>query len=179
MKLHVRSRLLGLTILELMTVLVIITILSLFMMPVVSGMKAKAEKANCINNLKGLYVAASGYLQEHERWPQVDPKLLAASERMYFKAWVDALTPYGGEHKLWICPTLQRAFGEPPYYEEEHYRTDYAAMPFGEKRFDPHEFTTQPWFLEKADAHGDGNLLIFADGSIDELNKVRDRSSGG
>lgn len=168
----------GFTIMELMTVLVIITILSLFALPLYEGLEAKAAKANCSSNLKGLYVAASGHLQDKGQWPQIDPALLEASEKSYFKAWIKAFEPYGVSHKSWICPTIQRAFNDPPYWEDEHFRTDYVAMPFDARQFAPHEYTTQPWFLEKADAHGDGNLLIYGDGSVDALETVRDRAGG-
>ena len=30
----------------------------------------------------------------------------------------------------------------------------------------------QPWFIETGDVHGNGNLIIFTDGSIAETNNV-------
>lgn len=180
MRIQVRDcRCQAFTVLELMTVLVIVFILTILAIPSFRGIQAKAERASCVSNLKSLFVAASSYVQDHKQWPQIDPALLRSSEKAYFSEWVAALKPYGVEHKSWICPTIQRAFGKPDYTDDDYYRTDYAVSIFDDREFAPREYATQPWFLERADAHGNGNLLIYGDGSIEELNDVRNRDSGG
>jgi hypothetical protein len=48
-------------------------------------------------------------------------------------------------------------------------RVDYVAMPFDDKPTTPHQWPRQPWFVETVDVHGNGNLIIFTDGSISDL----------
>src|ERR1700730_521281 len=36
----------------------------------------------------------------------------------------------------------------------------------------PHEWPTQPWFIETGDVHGTGNLIVFTDGSISDLKTI-------
>jgi len=55
---------------------------------------------------------------------------------------------------------------------------DYIATPFDDKPTTPHEWPTQTWFAEVGNMHGHGNLIIFTDGSISELNTVIKNHSG-
>lgn len=41
-------------------------------------------------------------------------------------------------------------------------------MNFDDKPTSPHQWPRQPRFIESADAHGHGNLIVFTDGSIGE-----------
>ncbi len=36
----------------------------------------------------------------------------------------------------------------------------------------PHKWPRQPWFIETGDVHGNGNLIIYTDGSIGETNDL-------
>ncbi len=60
----------------------------------------------------------------------------------------------------------------PDYNDPAHARIDYIATPFDDKPFTPHQWPRQPWFIESGDVHGNGNLLIFTDGSISEVNDL-------
>jgi hypothetical protein len=42
-------------------------------------------------------------------------------------------------------------------------------MPFDDKPMTPHQWPRQPWFVENANVHGNGQLIIFTDGSIADL----------
>ena len=54
----------------------------------------------------------------------------------------------------------------------ENYRADYVAMPFDGKRITPSRWPNQPWFVERGNMHGNGNLLILANGSVTDLNSL-------
>lgn len=161
----------AMTLLELVTVVVIIGIIASMLMPMYSSMTASAEEARCIVNLKNLYVAASGYLQAAESWPQVPVQLLKDDPKTYARSWVDALTPYGGVHKVWICPSMQRTLhlSMDAVDDPETYRIDFLATPFNDNPETPRMNPGHPWFLEKSAQHPRGNLLILADGTTTSL----------
>lgn len=157
-----------------MTVMVIIGILVTMLLPAGEYVRKRTERINCTSNLKNLFVAAESYIQDNGHWPQIDPGLIKsdASDHNYSKAWIDALSRYGIDRKNWICPTHQRDVGSPDYTKPENVRIDYFAMPFDTAQFTPHRWPSQPWFVERASAHGNGNLVIFTDGSVQALYEI-------
>lgn len=161
----------GMTILELATVIVIIGILASMLIPMTAGIKARAEEATCVANLKNLFVAGKGYLQDNGSWPQIPNTLIKDEPKVYARKWVAALSTYGIPHKSWICPAIQRDRGEPmaSIEEEEKYRVDYIAMAFDEKPTSPYPENPFPWFVEVAGFHGRGNLMILSNGTATSL----------
>ncbi len=161
------------TLLELATVLVIIAILSVMLLGAVENIRARVEQAVCINNLKTLHVAANGYIQQYGHWPQINPALLQTNRPAYEGAWLKALEPFGAAQKVWVCRTMSHLLGnEPDWKTPETSRLDYTAMPFDAKPFTPFQWSRQPWFVEKGNAHGEGNLIIFTDGHVGKLNDL-------
>jgi type II secretory pathway pseudopilin PulG len=159
---------------ELMTVLVIISILIALTVPVYVGLRGKAERGGCISNLKNLFSGASAYLDDQGHWPQVPPTKIGEPE--FAAAWIRALEPYHISEDNWLCPSLQRKFGKTSSSSaplEKRARIDYFATPFDAEPTSPRRWTTQPWFVETADSHGDGNLLVFPDGRVKSLTEVR------
>jgi len=163
----------GFTLLEMATVLVVIGILATLLLPAIENIRLRVEKVQCMSNLRNLYAAASGYVQQNGHWPQIDTHLLATDKKAYAAAWIAALQPMGLAPKNWICPTVQRTNNNPNYLQPNLARVDYIAMPFDNKESTPYRWPSQPWFVENGDVHGNGNLIIFTDGSIRELNEVR------
>ncbi|MEI7822313.1 MAG: type II secretion system protein [Verrucomicrobiota bacterium] len=161
----------GMTLLELMTVVIIISILAVMLMPIYSSVTASADEARCVANLKNLYVAASGYLQAAGSWPQVQVSLLTSDPKTYARSWVDALTPFGAPHKVWICPALQRTMGYSidAIDKDENYRIDFIATPFDENPVSPMRSSGHPWFLEKSAQHPRGNLIVLSNGSVTSM----------
>jgi hypothetical protein len=137
------------------------------LLPAYSAFQARSEEARCLMNLRNLFVAASGYLQANESWPQVPTTLITTDSLTYAKKWVAALTPYGAPHSSWICPTLQRTFHFPmdAIDVDTYYRIDYTATAFNANAMTPRLAGSHPWFIEKAGVHPRGNLMILADGS--------------
>lgn len=153
--------------------IVIIAIVAALFLPVISKVRDRVEKARCMGNLRNLYTAANIYVQENGHWPQIDTHLLSTDKKSYAKAWISTLQPMGISPGSWICPTIQQHNNNPDYLRPELVRIDYIPMPFDNKQITPFRWPTQPWFVENGSMHGNGNLIIFTDGSIRELNDVR------
>lgn len=159
---------------ELLTVIVIIAILVVMLLPATQMLRARAERINCTSNLKSLFVATESYIQDNGHWPQIPATLITTDiqDHKYSQAWIDALTRYGISRNVWICPTQQRLLEAPDYNKPDKVRIDYMAMPFDTAAFTPHRWPTQPWFVERANAHENGNLVIFTDGSVQALFEI-------
>jgi hypothetical protein len=85
---------------------------------------------------------------------------------------VETLKKFQVPHATWICPTVQRTYGKADFESDDGYRIDYMAMPFDDKPLTPYRWPTMPWFVEKGDVHGHGQVIIFTDGSVRELGEV-------
>jgi prepilin-type N-terminal cleavage/methylation domain-containing protein len=164
------------TVLELLIVIVVITILATLMTPVISTLRSRAQRAQCTANLHSLYVGANLFVQQNNSWPQI-PRGAAGTPSIDFaNAWIAALEPFGISRKSWICPTIQELMRGPDYSRPENARIDYMPMPFDDKPTTPHQWPRQPWFVEAGDVHGNGNLIIFTDGSVSDLKTVAGRN---
>jgi prepilin-type N-terminal cleavage/methylation domain-containing protein len=168
----------GFTLLELLIVLVIIGILSILILPVLSGIRARTQRVQCMGNLRSLYVATELFIQQNGSWPQIPMSDSDSAEEDYAKAWIDALKPFGPDQKSWICPTIQNLLGNPDLSDANNVRVDYTATTFDDKPLTPHQWPKQPWFAEAGDVHGHGNLIIFTDGSISDLKTVAAKQPG-
>jgi hypothetical protein len=74
---------------------------------------------------------------------------------------------------------MQNLMQNPDYSSPETARIDYMPMPFDDKPDTPHKWPRQPWFIETADVHGNGNLIIFTDGTVSDLKTAVQQSGGG
>lgn len=155
---------------ELLTVIFIVAILFAIIVPAFGYMRARAERSKCVGNLKSIHVAAQLYVQDNGIWPQVDTTLFKTPA--FATAWVAALAPYNLGAENWLCPTVQRLMNDPDVHKPENARIDYFATPFGPDRGLPFRYPTQPWFIERGDVHGDGNLMIFTNGDVKPLKDV-------
>ena len=157
------------TLMEVLAVFLIIAILAVLLIPAVSGIRARAQRAQCMTNLRSLYAATELYIQQNGSWPQIESDDSDEDDQAYATAWITALKPFGPVEKSWICPTIQNLMQNPDYTKPENVRVDYMATPFDDKPTTPHQWPRQPWFIEVGDVHGHGNLIIFTDGSISDL----------
>jgi prepilin-type N-terminal cleavage/methylation domain-containing protein len=160
----------GFTLLELMTVIVIISILAVLSIQGYAFLIYRAQGVSCATNLKNLYAASTSYVKDNQTWPQISTA--NTQDPAYAQAWVAALNPYKIQAINWICPSIQRLLGNPDYIQPQDARIDYIATPFPPGPTAPSRYPTQPWFAETASVHGDGNLMIFASGQIKTLNQV-------
>ena len=159
------------TLLEMMIVLTIVAILATLLLPVYGRLRERAQKAQCMANLRSLYVATDLYIQRNGSWPQIFLKNYTTDED-YANAWITALQPFGITRQTWICPTIQELLHNPAYNDAANARLDYISTGFDDKPTSPHQWPRQPWFIEAANVHGNGNLIIFTDGSTAETNNV-------
>lgn len=156
--------------LEILVAVIVLGILATLLLAVTSKFRARAQRVQCTSNLRNLYVAANLFVQENGSWPQI--RMAANSDTAeldYAQAWIAALTPFGPTRKTWICPTVQELQQSPDLSKLENVRVDYIATPFDDKPLSPRQWPRQPWFAEIADVHGNGNLIVFTDGSISDL----------
>jgi prepilin-type N-terminal cleavage/methylation domain-containing protein len=166
------------TAIELLITIAVIAILVVLLFVALSSMPARAQRVQCMTNLRSLYVATESYIQQNGSWPQIpiSDDDSDTAEQSYASAWIAALKPFGPSEKTWICPTVQNLLHNPDYMKAENVRIDYMSTPFDDKTMSPHQWPKQPWFIETADVHGNGNLIIFTDGSISDLNTAKSQT---
>jgi prepilin-type N-terminal cleavage/methylation domain-containing protein len=161
----------GYTLIELMVVVLLVVFLAALSIPSYAWVRNRMDRASCANNLRGLYLGASSFLQEQGTWPQIsssDP-----GSEMYARAWITALERYGVSEEAWRCPSVERTLGKSLRSSGvTQKRVDYFATPFGEGPRVAYRYATQPWFAERGDLHGDGNLLILGTGEVLSLKEV-------
>jgi prepilin-type N-terminal cleavage/methylation domain-containing protein len=160
------------TLLELITVILIVGILAAMAAGIFSDARSRAEKAGCVSNLKNLYVGTAAYVQDQGHWPQVDPAQLQTADIEYAKAWMAALEKYGLKQPNWLCPSNQRLLNNPDMTNPKNIRIDYLATPFDEETMTPYKWPLQPWFIERGAVHPGGNLIIFTNGQISTLTEA-------
>lgn len=159
------------SLLELLIVIAVIGILAVLIISGVSMFTARAQRVQCTANLKNLYVAAEADVQQKGSWPQIIRSSYPSAED-YARAWVAELKPFGPSEKTWICPTIENLLGNPDYMQADSSRIDYIPMHFDTKEITPHRWPDAPWFIEVGDVHGNGQLIIFTDGSIRDVNSI-------
>ena len=49
---------------------------------------------------------------------------------------------------------------------------DYLAATFDAKPRKPYEHSNMPWFVETTNAHGNGQLIIFSNGSVMDMKEA-------
>ena len=123
--------------------LVIIAILSTLLLPVYGHLRERAQKVQCMANLRSLYLASDIYLQRNGSWPQISLMNYEAPED-FADAWIAAFAPFGIERKTWICPRIQELLHNPDYNAPDNTRLDYVSTPFDDKPTSPHEWPRQP-----------------------------------
>lgn len=167
----------GFTLLEILTVMLVIGILATMLLPAFSYLKGRGEGIGCQSNLRSLYAAASAHVTDKGDWPQIPST--GTSKPPYARAWIRALREYGLAEQNWVCPTVQRMMKRPDLLDPKNARVDYLPTPFAPGARTPYKFSNHPWFMERGDVHGDGNLVMLASGAVKSLHQViRDSQSG-
>jgi type II secretory pathway pseudopilin PulG len=94
-------------------VIVIIAILGTMLLPVYAGMRKRAQRVQCIANLRNLYLAADIFLQRNGNWSQIALSTSGNGPQDFANAWIDALAPFGPTRQTWICPAVQEVIAQP------------------------------------------------------------------
>jgi prepilin-type N-terminal cleavage/methylation domain-containing protein len=162
-----RRRFRGFTILEILAVVAILGVLLALSFPALETIRPAAERAICMNNLKNLRVAFSGYATEG--WPQIPEgiKLGSLAEQRW---WLEKTEKELGLSKsAWQCPTVRRQFASAP--KKDRPLIHYLPTPFSKEPNRANKSSQMPWFIEIGDAHGQGNLLVRQNGTVEPAPK--------
>jgi len=109
-------------------------------------------------------------VNDYQSWPQVSTANVSGTP--YAQAWIAALAPYKISTTNWVCPSVQRLLNNPDLTQPQNVRVDYFATPFDSNPASPMRYPSQPWFIESANVHGDGNLMILTNGLVESLNEA-------
>jgi prepilin-type N-terminal cleavage/methylation domain-containing protein/prepilin-type processing-associated H-X9-DG protein len=95
----------GFTLIELLVVIAIIAILAAILFPVFARVKAKANQAACINNLKQISTALLMYAQEWDNmtFPNID-SLADPNWAGHGLGYTNYFNPYLNNEEVWFCP---------------------------------------------------------------------------
>jgi prepilin-type N-terminal cleavage/methylation domain-containing protein len=155
------------TLLEMMAAVALVLILVAAIYPAIQNLTPRAEMVVCMNNLRNLRVAFSGYATEG--WPQV-PKGIELGSMEEQRWWLNRTEKdFQLSQKSWQCPTLLRLFRLSP--EADRPLIHYLPTPFSAEPNRANRNPQMPWFIEIGDAHGDGNLLVRQNGTIEPAPK--------
>jgi prepilin-type N-terminal cleavage/methylation domain-containing protein len=156
----------GFTILEVALVVLIVAILATLLIPNYQPLLARAQEAACLGNMRSIRNALDSYLNDHQQvWPQGPPP----NEAGWAPFWLKTLEPYGIGLKTWQCPTIR---GHLKQEELDAMPLHYVPTMFDASPGVAKRWTTQPWLIEIADAHGQGPLICFPDGSVKSSQRV-------
>lgn len=155
----------GFTLLELLAVIAILAVLVSLSFPLYESIRPRVERVVCINNLKNLRVAFGDYAISG--WPQV-PEGIELGSLDEQRWWLEkSKKDLGLSQKSWQCPAILRMFAKEQ--EKDRPILHYLPTPFSAE---PNKANTpgweqMPWFIEIGDAHGQGNLLVRQNGTIE------------
>jgi Tfp pilus assembly protein PilE len=156
--------------LEVVAVTVIISILAVIAYPDFSNYLSRAREVVCIGNMRSITSATHAYLADHDAtWPQTPAKYNSPEWENF---WSKVLEPYGVGPKTWQCPQIVAQLGHLARDADEIPKIHYTPTGFPPTKGLAYRWATQPWFIERANAHGKGSLIAFPDGAIKPLFKV-------
>jgi hypothetical protein len=151
--------------LELVVVAGILAILISLLFPALRSVMPLLDKAECESRLYGLWVMFAPCATEPEGWPQV-PKGIKIGTREEQQWWLDySSNTLGVPKKLWRCPAIERASARAQKGDEVPL-IHYLPTLFDSRPGTPNKWPGMPWFSEIGNVHGQGNLVIRADGSV-------------
>ena len=157
------------TLIEIMTVIVIISILAILFISVSNALPQRAEGAKCLANMKSLQVCLASYIQDVGHWPQEPPAILD-NENATEDWWLNELAPYGATPETWMCPTIKRLVCNKN--KDGRPKVHYTPTMFDANPMTPYKWSTQPWLIEIGNMHGGGANICFPDGSIRSMDEV-------
>ena len=155
------------TILEILAVIAILAVLTALSFPAFEKIRPAAERVICMNNLRNLRSAFEVYATEG--WPQI-PEGISLGSLAEQRWWLEKTEKDLGLSKsAWQCPTIRRQFAREP--EKDRPLIHYLPTPFSKEPNRANKSTQMPWFIEIGNAHGQGNLLVRQNGTVEASSK--------
>ena len=154
------------TLLEILAVVAILAVLMALTFPAIEKIRPAAERVVCMNNLRNLRAAFGGYASEG--WPQI-PSGITLGSMAEQRWWLEKTEKLGLSKSAWQCPTIRRQFASAP--EKDRPLIHYLPTPFSKEPNRANKNPQMPWFIEIGDAHGQGNLLVRQNGTVEPAPK--------
>ncbi len=153
----------GFSIIEILAIVFIISILIAIFLPALQKVMPVVDRAICMNNLKNLRAGFGVY--SIEGWPQIPlgMKLGSKDEQQWWLEKTEKDLGFG--IKAWQCPTIRRQFSR--LSDEERPLIHYLPTPFSGEPDRANKWPEMPWFIEIGNAHGQGNLLVRQNGTVE------------
>jgi len=158
------------TIVELLAVVFLLLILISLAVPHYPKLIAKVQEVRCMANMRTIHAGLAGYLVDHEAvWPQGPSP---AEGQLWSRFWLETLETYDVSRSTWQCPTIRGMMASMGVSAAEMPELHYVPTMFTDTKGIAYRWATQPWLIERGDAHGRGALICFPDGSIKPFSKV-------
>jgi len=155
------------TIVEVLAVVLVVLILVAFAVPNYRPLLDRAQGVICASHMRSIRVAMDSYLNDHNQvWPQAPSP---DNQQAWSDFWLATLAPYGIGAATWQCPTIRGLLREAG---EESPLLHYTPAMFDATPGIARRWSTQPWLVEIANAHGQGALVCFPDGSVKSFNEI-------
>jgi prepilin-type N-terminal cleavage/methylation domain-containing protein/prepilin-type processing-associated H-X9-DG protein len=115
----------GFTLIELLVVLAIIGLLAALLMPAISRTKQKAQRIQCVSNLRQIGLGLQSFLIDHRVYPLLEPRRIDKDKYPEHIGWMETVEQEmrngaggGPDHvsvttKVWYCPVVQRRANGP------------------------------------------------------------------
>ncbi|MBE2203333.1 MAG: type II secretion system protein [Chthoniobacterales bacterium] len=164
----------GLTMIEVLVSIAIVSILASMVTLAWPRVMASVAAAKCMGNMRSLHVSLGSYVTDTGHWPQLPENLdvSGSNDAAYEDWWLEELKPYGGIPSVWQCPLIQSKISNKD--PDGRPRIHYTPTPFDEIPSTPFKWPTQPWLVEIGNIHGRGANICFTDGSIRSMDDVLD-----
>ena len=110
----------GFTLTELLVVTAVIAVLAAITFPLYKGAVSAAKRTVCISNFTSISRALQMYVADYDdRVPPVNYKYVSYHSGSADRTWVQTLSPYAGDFRLFTCPadTGRGANGTPSGWE--------------------------------------------------------------
>ena len=155
----------GFTLVELIAVIFIVAILMALLFPAMKGVIPKAQEVVCMSHLRSLWLGFAPCTTDGTGWPQV-PADIAIGSQAEQQWWLETSSNlFNVPASTWRCPTITAELGTPNATNGIPL-IDYMPTLFDANPMTPNKWPNMPWFMEIANAHRRGNLIIRPDGAI-------------
>lgn len=166
----------GYTLPELLTTMVILSILMVAAFQGYSKLRQRAEKVDAITKMKGMYASLSSYVAEKHDWPQEPEEV---DHEQLWEWWMNTMKPWGLSQESWFSTAHLRAVnrirkesGQKSVEMSDMGKDSALKIPsFFPAKFDDYDEAYssryQPWVSETGEYRGDeGHMVVTPGGTV-------------